>query len=140
MLIHRYLENVSAVSGLAPSSTYFRPRGIPELTLFPMAIKLAAAAAVAVAGGVLYQKLCAARKRIEELEEEVREKVRFSELPAIDDVDGEDYELQGSLKGLLRKVNHYSIVVRDLAQTEWFYCKLLGFEKLNRPNRRHAEP
>ena len=99
-----------------------------------MAIKLAAAAAVAVAGGVLYQKLCAARKRIEELEEEVREKIRFSELPAIDDVDGEDYELQGSLKGLLRKVNHYSIVVRDLAQTEWFYCKLLGFEKLNRPD------
>ena len=31
------------------------------------------------------------------------------------------------------QVNHYSIIVRDLAQTEWFYCKLLGFQRLARP-------
>ena len=41
---------------------------------------------------VLYQKLAGAQ-RIEELEEEVREKYHSRSCP-IDDVDGEDYELR----------------------------------------------
>lgn len=101
----------------------------------PLAFALGAAAGGIALGALLHHHFHHRPKMIEtkEMLQEADKKLQFCELPdnsaALD-----DYVLKGSLKGLLKKVNHYSIVVKDLAQTEWFYCHLLGFQRLARPD------